>query len=127
MPSLIYDNLKGDLANGRINLAKDTLKIMLVTSTYKPAARHSTTAAIDGETAGPGYKAGGQALNGAKVDDAGRLDASPVCWDNATITARGAVLYKAEGGRLIAFFDFGKDMTAQGGDFKCPWPDGLLG
>ena len=57
------------------------------------------------------------------TSDKGVFDADDITLSNATITARGAVLYKARGGvssadELIAYLDFGADITSTAGNFN---------
>lgn len=131
MANAKYNSFKTDLQNGNINLAADTIKVMLVDSTYAPNIdTHAYRSAVTGEVTGTGYTAGGQALTTKSVTqdntgDAAVFDADPVTWASSTITARGAVLYKDTGNastdNLIAYFDFGVDESSSSGDFTITW------
>ena len=89
------------------------------------------------EVSGTGYSAGGSALANKAVtadntDNEGVFDADDLSWAAATITARGAVLYKSRGGaasadELIAYIDFGSDIVSTGGTFLITWAaEGIL-
>ena len=129
MPNAIFNSFKRDIANGSINLATDAVKIMLVGSAYTPNIdTHAKRSDVTNEVSGTGYTAGGIALVNKTVtmnttSDKGVFDADDLTISNATITARGAVLYKARGGvssadELIAYLDFGADITSTAGNFN---------
>lgn len=129
MPNAIFNSFKRDIANGSINLATDAVKIMLVGSAYTPNIdTHTKRSDVTNEVSGTGYTAGGIALVNKTVtmnttSDKGVFDADDLTISNATITARGAVLYKARGGassadELIAYLDFGADITSTAGNFN---------
>jgi len=127
MSNLVYNNLKLSLANGAVNLNTDTLKILLVTSSYTPNIdTHISLADITNEVVGTGYTAGGQTLQNKTialdlVNDRAYLTADNPTWSTATITAAGAIVYKNSGvantSYLITYFDFGGNRTSTGGDF----------
>ncbi|HHL39621.1 MAG TPA: hypothetical protein ENJ37_03875 [Deltaproteobacteria bacterium] len=131
MPDVIYNSFKKDIMNGSIDLGADTIKVMLVDSSYVPDQDlHTVKSDVTGEVTGAGYTAGGAALANKtvtqdNVDNEGVFDADDVTWANSTITARGAVLYKDTGAPstspLICYMDFGADKTSSGGDFTIQW------
>lgn len=129
MANAIFNSFKRDIANGSINLATDAVKMMLVGSAYTPNIdTHAKRSDVTNEVSGTGYTAGGIALVNKTVtmnttSDKGVFDADDLTISNATITARGAVLYKARGGassadELIAYLDFGADITSTAGNFN---------
>lgn len=138
MPNVIYNSFKKQLMDGAFDLVNDTVKVMLVTSTYTPNAdTHTTRNDITNEVSGTGYTAGGATLASKAVtqdntDDEGVWDAADVTWSSSTITARGAVLYQSNGGAatgdpLIAYIDFGSDQASSSGDFTIQWAtEGIL-
>lgn len=138
MANLIYNSFKRDVMNGSIDLDTDTVKVMLVTSAYTPDQdAHDKRDDVTNEVSGAGYTAGGATLANKTVtadntDNEGVFDADDVSWASSTITARGAVLYKARGGaasadELIAYIDFGSDIVSTGGTFLITWnAEGIL-
>lgn len=128
MANAIFNSFKRDIANGSIDLDTDTIKVMLVDSTYVPNIdTHAKRSDVTGEVTGTGYTAGGSALANKSVavdntNDRAIFDADDVVWATATITARGAVLYKSRGGvatadELVAYIDFGADVSSTAADF----------
>lgn len=128
MADVIYNSFKKDVISGAINLASDTLKLMLVTSSYTPNQdTHTKRSDVTSEVSGTGYTAGGVTLANKTVTqdntgNAGVWDADDIVWTTATITARAAVIYKSRGGaasadELIAYYDFGSDKTSTAGNF----------
>ena len=128
MANLIYNSFKRDQMNGSIDLDTDTIKMMLVTSTYSPNQdTHTKRSDVTNEVVGTGYTAGGVTLANktVTVDNTGNtgvFDADDVTISTATITARGCVLYKSRGGaasadEIIAYLDFGSDITSTAGNF----------
>lgn len=128
MASVIYNSFKRDIANGSIDLDTDTIKVMLVTSTYAPNIdTHTKRSDITNEVSGTGYTAGGGTLANKTVavdntNDRALFDGDNQVWATATITARGAVLYKSRGGaasadELVCYIDFVTDITSTAADF----------
>lgn len=116
---------------GGVDLDTDTIKIMLVTSTYVPNfGTHVYKSDVTNEVASANYTAGGAALaNKLVVQDTpgGRsyFDADDVSWVNVTFTCRGAVIYKDTGNAatspLICYLDFVVDKTVSAGTFSIVW------
>lgn len=126
MANAIYNSFKRDIMNGSIDLDTDTIKIALVTSSYTPDIdAHEDFADITNEVSGTGYTAGGETLSTTvsvdDTDDEGVFDATDVTWSTATITARGAVVYKDTGtastSPLVCYIDFEEDKTSTDGDY----------
>ncbi len=137
MADVIFNSFKKGLMDGSLDLANDTIKVMLVTSSYSPDADlHDFKDDVTGEVSGAGYTAGGEALSNKSVtqdntDDEGVFDADDVTWANSTITARGAVIYKDTGvagtSPLICYIDFGADKSSDNADFTIQWnSEGIL-
>lgn len=123
--------------NGGIDLDTDTIKVMLVTSTYVPNAdTHEDRADVTNEVSGTGYTTGGAEITSKTVtadttDDEGVFDGADVTWSTATITARGAVIYLSTGvaanDLLICYLDFGSDQSSSAADFTIAWnAEGLI-
>jgi hypothetical protein len=137
MANAIYNSFKRDLMLGDIDLAEDTIRLMLVTSSYTPNIDTQTNRSqITGEVVGTGYTSGGANLANKSVTisqstDEAVFDANNVTFSNATITAMGAVIYKSTGSpdtdNLICYLDFGQNVTSTGGDFVVAFSnDGIL-
>jgi len=128
MASIIFDSFLDDVMHGNITPASDTFFVMLVTSAYAPdKAAHTKRSNVTNEVVGTGYTAGGQAIGLTLTKDTVNhredLTFANVNWATATITARGAVIYKHRGGaaaadELVAYIDFGSDITSTGGTFS---------
>ena len=127
-----YNSYKLNTLDGAIDLENDTIKVMLLTSSY--TADIDADAFIDdvsaNEISGTGYTAGGQVLAGKtttqdNTDDEGVFDATDLNWSTSTITARYGVLYKDTGtpstSPLIAYIDFGENKTSVSGTFGITW------
>ena len=105
-----------------------TFKIALYTNSASFDA--STTAyTTTNEISGTGYTAGGNTLTIATnpTSDTGGtvayLDFSDTTWTSATITARGALIYKSGGTNpAIAILDFGADKSTISETFKVEFP-----
>ena len=89
----------------------------------------STTAySTTGESSGAGYTAGGQevfvSLAPTSTGTTAFLSFSDVTWNVTTLTARGALIYKADGltNPAIAVLDFGEDKQTNAGDFVINFP-----
>jgi len=131
MANAVYNRFKREIANGGIDLDTDTIKVMLVTSTYTPSIdTHVVLSDITNEVTGTGYTAGGATLANKTMtqdntNDRGVFDADDTTWDTSTITARAAVIYKDTGSAatstLICYKDFGSDKTSTAGPFTIQW------
>lgn len=128
MASVIYNSCLDDLANNNIDFGADTFKVMLVTSTYTADKdAHDKRNDVTNEVTGTGYTAGGAAsvctVTKDTANDKVTLGFAAVSWGSSTITAAGAVIYKSRGGassadELVAYIDFGGDVTSSGGTFS---------
>lgn len=104
-----------------------TFKVALFTSSASLDAA-TTAYSTSNEVSGPGYTAGGETLiistNPTASGTTAYLSFSSVTWSTATITARGALIYLANGGTnpSVAVLDFGGDKTSTAGDFTINFP-----
>lgn len=131
MADVIYNGFKAKIMDGSIDLDTDTIKVALVTSSYTPDQdAHVFFSSVTNEVSGTGYTAGGASLANKTVtqdntDNEGVFDADDVSWTTATITARGAVVYKSTGtastSPLICYIDFGADKVSTAGTFSIQW------
>lgn len=128
MASLVYNHMLNELTNAAIDFDTNTIKCMLVTSTYAPDKdTHHFRTSVTNEVGNSGtYAAGGSALTVTNTEDDtnDRTDITfdPISWTSATITARAAVIYKDTGAAatdiLIAYVDFGSDVSSTNGTFQ---------
>ena len=109
---------KTGLMNGSFNFTSGTFYIALYTNA---ATLDATTTAYTttGEATGGNYSAGGQILTISQVPTIGNqtgIATSYISFANASwtgsITARGALIYKAGDNGAICVLDFGNDKTS---------------
>ena len=118
-------SFKAEILDEQHDLAADTLKIALYTSSASLGA--STTAyTTSNETSGTGYSAGGETLTSTTVSTTGTtafFDADDPTWTSASFTARGALIYNSTNGdKAIAVLNFGGDFTVSSGTFRIVFP-----
>ena len=132
MTQAIPTSFKAEILQG-IHDSADTYKIALYTSAATLGA--STTAyTATNEISGKGYTAGGTTLTGFTVNTSGTtafIDfTTDPSWANATITARGALIYNAsKANKAVMVLDFGSDKSNSEGTFtiRLPLPDATNG
>jgi hypothetical protein len=127
MPSLIYNSCLDDTVKGSIDFDTDTFKMILVTSSYTAAKTHAKRSDVTNEVSGTGYTTGGNAAAATATKDNTNnredITFAITSWTTATITARAGVIYKSRGGlasadELVAYVDFGADVTSTAGTFS---------
>lgn len=128
----IATSFKEEILQG-IHDSADTYKIALYTSAATLGATTTAYSATN-EVSGTGYTAGGQVLSGFNVTTSGItaiLDfTTDPSWENATITARGALIYNSsKSNKAVYVLDFGSDITSTNGTFAItlPTPDATNG
>lgn len=118
----------------------DTFKIALYTSSASLDA-NTTAYSATNEVSGTNYTAGGGSLvnlgvttvSASSTAGTGYTDFTDFTWSNATITARGALIYNNTPSAnsnanttltnaAVAVLDFGSDKTSTGGDFTVEFP-----
>ena len=123
-------SFKVGVLNGEFNFGSgtsQTFKIALYTSAATLGAA-TTAYSASNEVSGPGYSAGGNILSISQVPTSSGttafLDFADTTWSAATITARGALIYLANGttNPAVAVLDFGGDKTSTAGDFTVQFP-----
>ena len=123
-------SFKVDILDGTFDFSSGTsqvFKIALYTSAATLGAG-SVAYSVTNEVSGTGYTAGGNTLtisaNPASSGTTAFLDFADTTWSTATITARGALIYLADGGTnpAAAVLDFGSDKTSTAGDFTIVFP-----
>ena len=125
-------SFKAEILQG-IHDSADTYKIALYTSASTLDAT-ATAYTTTNEVSGVGYTSGGQTLSGFSVTTSGTtaiLDfTTDPSWENATITARGALIYNAsKANKAVMVLDFGSDKSNSEGTFtiRLPLPDATNG
>lgn len=126
MASLVYNSMIEDLCKGDIEFDATGFKVALVGSGYSAVKSHARFSDVTNEVTGTGYTAGGQGTTVTiqKDNQNNRVDLafSNVAWSNATVTARGAVIYLALGGTpnadpLVAYVDFNQEISSTNASF----------
>lgn len=101
----------------KLALYGGSASITPMTDTYTPA----------GEVTGQNYQKGGITLDGFQTG----IDGVTACitwrnspqWKNATINARGAMVYNAsKGNKSVVVLDFGQDVISTNGNWTFPMP-----
>lgn len=124
-------SFKVALLDGEMDFSSDTaqtFKIALYTSSASLDATTTAYTTSNEVASGGGYTTGGETLtisaNPAASGTTAFLDFSDVTWASSTITARGALIYKADGSGnpAIAALDFGADKISSSGDFTIQFP-----
>lgn len=133
MAAKLYGSVVAKVFNKEIDFDTDTIKVMLLTSSYTP--NQDTHDYLDdvvaNEVTGTGYTAGGATLANKSVtyDSATNttiLDADDTTWASSTITARYAVIYDSSPATnatrpLIGYVDFTSDQSSNAGSFTLTW------
>ena len=128
----VCDTYSVGLPSGTFNMAAGTTQVFKI-ALYTNAATltQSTTGySTSGEVVGTGYVAGGAMLPIALPPTTGGsghtayLTFADVTWASATFTARGALLYLADGliNPAIIVLDFGADKIVSGTPFVVQFP-----
>jgi len=118
-------SFKAELFGGIHDMDTDVFKLALYTSSATLGAGTTVYSATN-EITGPGYTAGGETMTGAAISLDGTtaiVDFDDVVWPDATITARGALIYNtSKADRAVVVLDFGSDKTSTAGDFVVQMP-----
>lgn len=124
-------SFKVGVLNGTFNFGSgtpQTFKVALYTSSAT-LSEGTTSYSATNEASGTGYSAGGTALTISQAPTSSGttayIDFDDVTWSSSTITARGALIYKADGltNPAIAVLDFGGDKTSTNGNFTIQFPN----
>lgn len=121
----ICNSYKKEILEG-VHASADAYKVALFTSAASLGA-DTTAYAATNEASGQGYTAGGAALSAPSIGLSGNtayMTFSDPAWQNATITARGCMIYNSsKGNKAVAVFDFGGDVSSTNGTFTVDLPD----
>ncbi len=124
-------SFKVGLLNGDFDFGTGTsqvFRIALYTSAATLGAATTAYTTSNEVATGGGYSAGGNTLTISAVPASSGttafLDFSDTTWTSSTITARGALIYLADGvtNPAVAVLDFGSDKTSTAGDFTIQFP-----
>lgn len=120
----VANSYKVEILQG-IHDAADDYRMALYTDAATLGAGTTVYSATN-EVVGAGYTAGGQSLTGyAATQDSGVgiLDFNDPAWADATITARGALIYNAtRANRAVGAFDFGGTVSSTAAEFTVELP-----
>lgn len=107
------------------NPGGNTFKIALYTSSATLGAA-TTEYDVSNEVTGTGYTAGGNTLTSVTPTSSGTtayVDFADTTWENATITANGALIYNANSSNAsCVVLAFGSDKTSSNGSFSIIFP-----
>ena len=113
-----------------LNSGGSTFQLALYTSSASLGAA-TTAYTTSNEVSGSGYSAGGGTLTRVDPSVSGTTaltDFSDLTFTNATVTARGALIYNTTTGSgsgttdTVVVLDFGSDKTSTAGDFTIQFP-----
>jgi hypothetical protein len=120
----VCNSYKKEILDG-VHAAADTYKLALFTDSATLSAT-TTAYATTNEVVGAGYTAGGVSLSGftsGLADGVAYVTFSDATWANATITARGCLIYNSsKSNKAVAAFDFGGNITSTSGTFTVDLP-----
>ena len=123
-------SFKVQILGGDFDFSSGTAQVFKIALFTDSATLGATTTAYStsDEVVGTGYTAGGNTLtistNPTTSGTTALLDFADTTWSSATITARGALIYLADGATdpAVAVLDFGSDKTSTAGDFTIVFP-----
>ena len=125
-------SFKVGLLDGVFDFGTGTSQVFKIALYTAAASLDSTTTAYTSSnevsSSGTGYTAGGNTLVVSQVPTStgttAFLDFADSTWSAATITARGALIYLANGttNPAVCVLDFGSDKTSTNGDFTIIMP-----
>ena len=119
-------SFKVEILDEQHDLAADTLKIALYTSSASLGAGTTAYTTSNEVASGNGYTTGGETLTSKSVSSTGTtafFDAADPTWTSASFTARGALIYNSSASdKAIAVLNFGGDFTVSSGTFRIVFP-----
>ena len=109
------------------NSTGNTFKLALYTNSASFDASTTAYTATNEVSASGSYSAGGGSLTNVTPTTSGTTaltDFADITFTNATITARGALIYNdtASGDPSVVVLDFGSDKSSTAGDFQIVFP-----
>lgn len=126
----ICNSFKQGLLEGKFDFSSTTTQVFKIALYTSSANLSANTAAYttSNEVVGSGYTAGGEVLtisvNPTLSNNVAFINFANVTWPVTSITARGALIYKADGvtNPAIATLLFGEDVTTSSGSFEVEFP-----
>jgi len=123
-------SFKVGILDGVFDFGTGTSQVFKIALYTASATLDATTTAYttSNEVVGTGYTAGGNTLTVSQVPTStgttAFLDFADSTWSSATITARGALIYLANGttNPSVCVLDFGSDKTSTNGNFSVLFP-----
>lgn len=123
-------SFKVGILDGVFDFGTGTSQVFKIALYTASATLDATTTAYttSNEVVGTGYTAGGNTLTVSQVPTStgttAFLDFADSTWSSATITARGALIYLANGTTdpAVCVLDFGSDKTSTNGNFTVIFP-----
>ena len=121
----VCNSYKKEILEG-VHAAADTYKIALFTDAATLSAATTAYSSTNEVANGNGYTTGGATLSGLTTglaDSVAYITFSDASWTNATITARGCLIYNSsKSNKAVAAFDFGGNITSTNGTFTVDLP-----
>lgn len=133
MKTVVCNSAKLEFMQG-VHLPSDRYMIALYTSEAKLDEK-TTVYSVEDEVTNDGYDVGGKTLSAAQLSlnkkgEAVMSFTTPIIWENAWISARGAMIYNAsKGNKALAVFEFTDDddkprtFTSSSGPFSVKIPN----
>lgn len=127
MKTAVCNSAKLEFMQG-VHLPADRYMIALYVAGAK-LDDETTAYSTEDEVTNDGYDPGGKTLSAARLSlnksgEAVMTFSTPIIWENAWISARGAMIYNAsKGNKALAVFDFGKLYTSSSGPFTVKIPN----
>lgn len=122
-------SFKVELLTGTHNftaITGDTFKIALYTASATLGATTTEYTTVNEVPSTGNYTAGGNTLTSTTPTADGTTaicDFADTTWNNATITARGALIYNSsKANKAVAVLNFGDDKISTNGDFIISFP-----
>jgi len=121
-------SFKVDILSATQNFNTGTTKVYKIALYTSSATLDATTTSYSTaqEVTGTGYTAGGNTLTVSQIPTSSGttsyINFADTTWSNATITARGALIYESTANKAVAVLDFGSDKSSSASNFTIQFP-----
>jgi len=121
-------SFKVDILSATQNFNTGTTKVYKIALYTSSATLDATTTSYSTaqEVTGTGYTAGGNTLTISQIPTSSGttsyINFADTTWSNATITARGALIYESTANKAVAVLDFGSDKSSSASNFTIQFP-----